>query len=84
MESYSSEEAHVGTTHAFVRVAHTGEHPLSPSLTTSVCREEVEEDRRVQRANRLLTEVVVVGINLMAAPVVGAPSCSLDESRVGL
>ena len=75
----SSEEAHVGTTHAVVRIAHTGKHPLSPSLSTSVCREEIEKDCCVERADRLLTKVVIVGINLVATIVVGAPSGRIDK-----
>ena len=68
----SSEETHVGSAHAVVRVAHTGEHPLGPGLSTAVRTEEVEEDCGVEWSDGLLTEVVIVGLNLVAPVVVGA------------
>ena len=44
VEEHSGEEAHVGSAHAVVGVAHRGEHPLSPCLAASVRTKEVEKD----------------------------------------
>ena len=79
---WSSKEAHIGSTHAIVRVSDTGKHPLGPSLAATIGTEEVEEDSSVERADSLLTEVIVVGINLMAAVVMRAVSGLLHQLRV--
>ena len=45
----SSEEAHIGSTHAVVGVPDTAEHPLGPGLTAAVSTEEVEEDGTIKQ-----------------------------------
>ena len=78
----SSEEAHIGSTHAIVGVPDTAEHPLGPGLTAAVSTEEVEENGRVQRFNSLFSEVVVVGVNLGATIVVSTLSSCFHQARV--
>ena len=80
----SGEEAHVCSTHTVVGVTYTGQHPLGPCFAVAVSTEEVEENSGVQGADSLLTKVVVVGINLVAAEVVRAIGIGLHEARVGL
>ena len=80
----SGKEAHVCSTHTVVRVTHTGEHPLGPGFAVAVRTEEVEENSGVEGADGLLAEVVVVGVDLVAAEVVRAVSRGLHQAGVCL
>ena len=84
LSTFSGKEAHVCPTHTVVRISHTGEHPLGPGFAIAVRTEEVEENSGVEGADGLLAEVVVVGVNLVAAEVVRAINRSLHEARVSL
>ena len=79
---YSSKESHVGSAHAIVRVPSTCEHPLGPGLTAAIRTEEVEENGCIQRLDGVLTEVVIVSIDLVAAVVVRADGVGGHEARV--
>ena len=55
---------------------------MGPSLAIAVRTEEVEENSCVKGAHRLLTEVVVVGLDLGASVVVRGLNGGVDQARV--
>lgn len=55
---------------------------MGPSFTTTVGAEEIKEDCCIQRADRLLTKVVIIGLNLWATEAVRALSTSAHHLRV--
>ena len=70
---------HIGAADTLVGVSHCGEEPLGDGALPAVGREEVVEDGSVDWAHRLLTEVVVVSLDLGAAVVVRVLDEHLDH-----
>lgn len=66
----SSEESHVCASDFVVGVADGSEQPLGNGSLSSVSREEVVEDGRVQGTHGSLSEVVVVRLDLRREVVV--------------
>lgn len=80
--SCSREESHVSSSNLLVWVSNRGQHPLSHVPSGAVCAEEVVEHSWVERPDCLISEVIVVGLDLWALVVVRLINHSLDHLSV--